>query len=132
MNLTNVGTNVYLSFVRVVFIREMRNVKAEFIIFVFFLSILLFLLLNDFEIRASGNIFERFSGERYDQTSKRNETINFKIETYPARDPPTVSLVRYGPRFLIFFGPWIPTFSIEIRLSWTQSWTETNRFYKNT
>ena len=103
MNLTNVGTNVYLSFVRVVFIREMRNVKAEFIIFVFFLSILLFLLLNDFEIRASGNIFERFSGERYDQTSKRNETSNFKIETYPARDPPTVSLVRYGPRFLIFF-----------------------------
>jgi len=103
LNLTNVGTNVYLSFVRVVFIREMRNVKAEFIIFVFFLSILLFLLLNDFEIRASGNIFERFSGERYDQTSKRNETINFKIETYPARDPPTVSLVRYGPRFLIFF-----------------------------
>ena len=77
----------YLSFVRVVFIREMRHFRAEFIIFVFFLSLILFLTLNDFEIRASGNIFEKFSVERNDQTSKRNETINFKIETRPVRDP---------------------------------------------
>ena len=91
----------------------MRHFQAEFIAFVFFLSLILFLILNDFEIRASGNIFENFSVERNAQTSQRNETINFKIETNPVRDPRTVTLVRSV--IFIFFGPWIPTSDYEER-----------------
>ena len=79
----------------------MRYFQAEFIIFVFFLSFILFLILNDFEIRASEKIFEDFSVERNDQNSQRNETINFKIETQPVRDPRSVTLVRSGPMIFI-------------------------------
>ena len=80
----------------------MGHFRAEFTTFVFFLSLILFLILNDFEIRASEKIFEDFSVERNDQNSQRNETINFKIETQPVRDPRSVTLARSGPMIFIF------------------------------
>ena len=64
----------------------------------------------------------KISVERNDQTSLRNETINFKIGTNPVRDPRTARnrTEPLGPE-PTDFGTFIPGSSIQIKLWGTPS-----------